>query len=108
MKGTLKCLSEIIAKANDLFYGKFDNIDTVMGIMDKNLRNQGIKADAITIDCIALDKKVVFLIHDDKPKIVSIALGNKNGDIYSSSEYAISDISETVILGIMEVNFILL
>ena len=75
--------------------------------MDKNLRNQGIKADAITIDCIALDKKVVFLIHDDKPKIVSIALGNKNGDIYSSSEYAISDISETVILGIMEVNFIL-
>lgn len=107
MKGTLKSLSEIIAKANDLFYGKFDNIDTVMGIMDKNLRDQGIKADAITIDCIALDKKVVFLIHDDKPKIVSIALGNKNGDIYSSSEYAISDISETVILGIMEVNFIL-
>lgn len=107
MKGTLKSLSEIIAKANDLFYSKFDNIDTVMGIMDKNLRNQGIKADAITIDCIALDKKVVFLIHDDKPKIVSIALGNKNGDIYSSSEYAISDISETVILGIMEVNFIL-
>ena len=107
MKGTLKSLSEIIAKANDLFYSKFDNIDTVMGIMDKNLRNQGIKADAITIDCIALDKKVVFLIHDDKPKIVSIALGNKNGDIYSSSEYAICDISETVILGIMEVNFIL-
>ena len=107
MKGTLKSLSEIIAKANDLFYSKFDNIDTVMGIMDKNLRNQGIKADAITIDCIALDKKVVFLIHDDKPKIVSIALGNKNGDIYSSSEYAISDISETVILGVMEVNFIL-
>jgi hypothetical protein len=107
MKGTLKSLSEIIAKANDLFYSKFDNIDTVMGIMDKNLRNQGIKADAITIDCIALDKKIVFLIHDDKPKIVSIALGNKDGDIYSSSEYALSEISETVVFGIMEVNFIL-
>lgn len=107
MKGTLKNLSEIIAKANDLFYSKFDNIDTVMGIMDKNLRNQGIKADAITIDCIALDKKIVFLIHDDKPKIVSIALGNKDGDIYSSSEYALSEISETVVFGIMEVNFIL-
>ncbi len=107
MKGTLKNLSEIIAKANDLFYSKFDNIDTVMGIMDKNLRNQGIKADAITIDCIALDKKIVFLIHDDKPKIVSIALGNKDGDIFSSSEYALSDISETIIIGIMEVNFIL-
>jgi len=106
MKSTLKNLSEIVAKANDLFYSKFDNIDTVMGIMDKNLRNQGMKADAITIDCIALDKKMVLLIHDDKPSAVDIALGNKDGDIYSSSEYAISEISEEVIVKIMEVNFI--
>ena len=107
MKGTLKNLSELVAKANDLFYSKFDHIDTVMGIMDKTLRNQGMSADAITIDCIALDKKIVILIHDDKPNVVSIALGNKDGNIYSSSEYVISDISETVIVGIMEVNFIL-
>jgi hypothetical protein len=107
MKGTLKNLSEIVAKANDLFYSKFDHIDTLMGIMDKNLRNQGIKADAITIDCIALDKKIVILIHDDKPDVVSIALGNKDGDIHSSSQYLISEISETVIVDIMQVNFIL-
>ncbi|WP_114324836.1 hypothetical protein [Candidatus Colwellia aromaticivorans] len=107
MKNTLKNLSEIVAKANDMFYSKFDNIDTVIGIMDKNLRNQGIKADAITIDCIALDKKIVFLIHDDKPNVISIALGNKNGDIHSSSEYALNEISETVIVDIMAVNFII-
>jgi hypothetical protein len=65
MKSKLKKLSEIVAKANDLFYSKFDNIDTLMGIMDKTLRNQGMRADAITIDCIALDKKIVMLIHDD-------------------------------------------
>lgn len=107
MKGTLKNLSELVAKANDLFYSKFEHIDTVMGIMDKTLRNQGMSADAITIDCIALGKKIVILIHDDKPNVVSIALGNKDGNIYSSSEYVISEISETVIVGIMEVNFIL-
>ena len=107
MKGTLKNLSEIVAKAKDWFDSKFDHIDTLMGIMDKNLRNQGIKADAITIDCIALDKKIVILIHDDKPDVVSIALGNKDGDIHSSSQYLISEISETVIVDIMQVNFIL-
>ena len=64
-----------------------------------------MKADAITIDCIALDKKI--LIHDDKPDVVNIALGNKEGDIYSSSEYELVKIPETVIVGIMEVNFIL-
>ena len=107
MKSTLKNLSEIVAKASDLFYVKFDDIDTVMGIMDKNLRNQGIEADAITIDCNALDKKIVILIHDDKPNVVSIALGNKEGDIYSSCEYVLSEISETVIVEMMQVNFIL-
>ena len=90
-----------------MFYSKFDNIDTLMGIMDKTLRNQGMKADAITIDCIALDKKIVILIHDDKPDVVSIAMGNKEGDIYSSSEYELVKISEAFIVGIMEANFIL-
>jgi hypothetical protein len=106
MKNKLKDLSEVVARASDLFYNKFDNVDTLMGIMDKTLRNQGMKADAITIDCIAQNKKIVILIHDDKPDVVDIALGNKKGDIYSSSEYDIADISEAIILGIMEMNFI--
>ena len=107
MNSKLKKLSEIVARANDLFYAKFDHIDTLMGIMDKTLRAQGMKADAITIDCISRDKKIVFLLHDDKPNLVSIALGNKEGDIYSSSEYETAEISEVVIVEIMEVNFIL-
>ena len=98
MKSKLQNLSEIVARANDVFYSKFDNIDTLMGIMDKTLRNQGMKADAITIDCIALDKKIVILIHDDKPDVVNIALGNKEGDIYSSSEYELVKISEAIIV----------
>ncbi|MEO1882230.1 MAG: hypothetical protein ABGX71_01290 [Methyloprofundus sp.] len=65
-----------------------------------------MKANAITIDCIALDKKIVILIHDDKLGIVYIALDNKEGDIYSSSEYELVNISEAIIVGIMEMNFI--
>jgi len=107
MKPILKNLSEIVASASDLFYAKFENINTVMGIMDKNLRKQGIKADAITIDCIELDKKIVLLIHDEKPSFVSVAFGNKAGDIHSSSEYAISEVSEGLIMGIMEEHLIL-
>ena len=106
MKKALQNLSEIVAKANDVFYSKFDHVDTLMGIMDKTLRNQGIRADAITIDCIALDKKIVILLHDDKPDVVNIALGNKEGDIYSSSEYELAKLSETALVEIMETNFI--
>ena len=106
MKAVLKNLSEVAARANDLFYNKFSHIDTVMGIMDKGLRNQGIKADAITVDCIALNKKIVILLHDDKPKVVSIALGNKEGDIFSSTEYPLNDITEVFLLDVMQENFI--
>lgn len=106
MNSKLNKLSEIVAKANDLFYSKYENVDTLMGIMDKTLRNQGMKADAITIDCIALDKKIVILIHDDKPDTVNIALGNKRGDIHSSSEYQLIEISEETVLEIMKENFV--
>ena len=106
MKTSLKNLSEIVAKANDLLYSKFDNIDTLMGIIDKSLRNQGIKADAVTVDCVSADKKILILIHDEKPNSVTIVLGNKTGDIYSTSEYPMSEISEEFLLEIMEKNFI--
>lgn len=106
MKNKLKSLSEMVANASDQFYSKFDSVDTLMGIMDKTLRNQGIAADAITIDCISQNKKIVLLIHDAKPDVVEIALGNKAGDIYSSSEYACNELSADIIVGIMTTNFI--
>ncbi len=106
MNKKLQHLSEVVARANDMFYSKFEHLDTLMGIMDKTLRNQGMKADAITIDCIALDKKIVILLHDDKPDVADIALGNKEGEIYSSSEFEIAKLSEAAIVEIMEVNFI--
>jgi hypothetical protein len=106
MKTALNNLSEIIAKANDLFFNKFDTVDTIMGIMDKTLRKQGMKADAITIDCIALNKKIVIVLYDEKPDIVEIALGNKAGDIHSSCQYNVSDLSVGAMLEIMEANFI--
>ncbi len=106
MKSELKILSEFAAKANDLFYSKFEHIDTIMGIMDKTLRNQGMKADAITIDCITLDKKIVMLSYDDKPELVDIALGNKKGDIFSSSKHELSRLSAVAIMDIMEEYFI--
>ncbi len=106
MKSKLINLSEMVAKANDQFSRKFDSIDILMGIMDKNLRNKGMAADAITVDCKSQDKKIVLLIHDAKPDVVEVALGNKAGDIFSSSEYACNELSETVIEEIMATNFL--
>jgi hypothetical protein len=106
MNKTLKNLSEIIAQANDAFEARYKNIGTVLGILDQALRKQGIKADAITINCIALNRKIVFLIHDHKPTFVDIALGNKEGDIHSSSTHDLNTVSVTMIVEMMENNFV--
>ena len=105
MNTVLNNFSEIVAKANDLFYSKFEKLDTLMGIMDKSLRNQGMRADAITIDCVILNKKIVFLLHDDKPDFVNVTLGNKEGDIYTSSEYELAKLSQEMVLEVMETYF---
>jgi len=105
MKESLNALSEIVAKANDLFFERNKNIDTLMGIMDKTLRKQGMAADAITIDCIAMDKKIVLVLHDSKPESVDIALGNKAGDIHSSAEHVLKDMTIEYVLAMMEDNF---
>lgn len=106
MNKKLNDLSEIVAKANDVFFNIHKAHDTLMGIMDKALRQQGMKADAITIDCVALDKKIVFLLHDEKPDTVDVALGNKDGDIFSSMEYALVDVTEGIVVSILEDNFL--
>lgn len=106
MTKSLKNLTEIVAKSIDAFCEKPENPTPIMGITDKTLRQQGMNADAITIDSVAQDKKIVMLIHDDKPNTIDIALGNKNGDIYSSTEYALLDISEELMMKIMNESFI--
>ena len=101
MKEPLKTLSETIAEANDLFYEKNKSIDTVIGIMDKTLRQQGMSADAVSVECVPLNKKIVFLVHDDHPQLVNIAFGNKTGDISESAQHALNDLSVSDIVEFM-------
>ena len=106
MKEALCHLADIVAKANDRFFVLHPNVKTLMGIMDKTLRKQGMQADAVTLDCISLDKKMVMLIHDHKPNNIDVALGNKAGEIASRCQYHRNELCETVMLAIMEDTFI--
>lgn len=105
MNNRLKDLSELVAKANDTLTDQHPQINTIMGITDKTLRQQGIQADAITVECAALNKKIVILLHDGKPDIVGVALGNKEGDISSSTEHAATKLSEDFIVEVMKSYF---
>jgi len=105
MREPLKTVSEIIARSNDSFFQKYSHIDTIIGIMDKTLRQQGMNSDAITIDCPAQNKKIVFLLHDEKPDYISIAVGDKTGKVETSSEIGLESFSETTLIAMLEMHF---
>lgn len=106
MNQLLHQLAEIIATANDNFFNKYKNTDTLMGLIDKALRQQGMAADAVTIDCPAADKKIVFVIYDNQPDMVEVAFGNKAGDISSSKQYPRAEITDELVIALMEQYFI--
>ena len=105
MKEPLKSVSEVIAQANDKFSEAHHHIDTLVGIIDKALRKQGLEADAVTIDCPALDKKLVFVLHDSKADSVDIAQGNKAGDIFSSASEPLAQLTVNKVVALMNSYF---
>lgn len=107
MNDKLTALSEIIAQANDKFSDRNRSIDTLMGIMDKSLRQQGMPADAITIDCPAQNKKIVLLLHDDKPDSVNVTLGDKSGVIHASKQVLLTELTVKHMLSILEDNLLI-
>jgi len=106
MTPTLNALAEVIAKANDQFAEKHQTVDTVIGIMDKGLRQQGMAAEALTIDAVTLDKKIVLLVRDETLDVVEVALGNRAGDIFSSEQYENTRLNVELVSTIMEGYFL--
>ena len=106
MTPILKSLSEIVARANDALYAQHPTVSTMMGIIDQSLRKQGLAADAITVDCLALDRKIVIFIRDDRPDSVDVALGNKAGDIHSCVSHPTNQLTEAFMLQLMRDKFV--
>lgn len=106
MTPKLKDLSEIIAAANDAFFNLYTDINTSIGIMDKVLRQQGMNSDAVIINCITNNKKIVFLLHDEKPETVDVALGNNGGDVETSKQYNLAELDVKKTLDIMKENLV--
>jgi len=101
MTPKLDAFAEIVAKANDKLMAQYTEINTLMGIIDKALRAQGMAADAITVDAPSLDKKIVFLLPDELDDMVEVALGDKTGAINSKSQYALGSLDIDKTLSIM-------
>lgn len=54
------------AKVQEDFY----HINPVVGLINR-MRNHGIPADLMTIDCLKSGKRILVMVHDSQPEVVN-------------------------------------
>ena len=78
-KPPLEILSDTITEAHTQIQSNFDNINPVVSVTRK-MRTIGIPADAMTIDCLTSGKRILVVLHDEQPEILSYQFGLKDQD----------------------------
>lgn len=94
MNTRFKQISEWVAKAGDEFMDNNKDIALTMGVIDKLLRKQGLKADAVSIEVPSNNIKLIVLIPDDESLPIEFVSGNRAGDIYSTLKESLDDLDE--------------
>ena len=75
----LKTLSDIATEAHTRIQKDFEDINPIVGV-SQGLRNSGFPADAMTIDCLKTGKRIIIILHDQKPGIVSYQFSYRDKD----------------------------
>lgn len=65
----LAILSDLATDAHTRIQQDFAKIDPIVGV-SQNMRNEGIPADLMTIDCLKTNKRIILVLHDQMPGLV--------------------------------------
>jgi len=72
-------LSDIITESHTRIQQEFEHINPVVGI-NQGMRSVGIPADAMTIDCLKTNKRIIIILHDEQPTCLQYQFSYKNKD----------------------------
>ena len=76
---------DLVAEAHARIQRDFKNIDPIVGI-NRQMRSIGIQADAMTIDCLKSDKRILLVFQDEHPDVASYQFCMRNRDPYDDFE----------------------
>ncbi len=76
---SLASLSDTATVAHTRIQQDFQHIDPVVGV-NQSMRSNGIPADLMTIDCLKSGKRIILILHDEQPNIISYQFSYKDID----------------------------
>ncbi len=78
-KTPLELLSDCAEAAHAKIQKDFDYINPIVGI-NRGMRKIGFPADTMTIDCLRTGKRIIIILHDEQPNILSYQLAFRDKD----------------------------
>ncbi|MBQ0752700.1 MAG: hypothetical protein KBT87_00580 [Gammaproteobacteria bacterium] len=75
----LATLSDIATEVHARVQQHFSDINPVVSVR-RNMRTSGIPADAMTIDCLRTGKRIILVLHDQMPGVVSFQFAMVEGE----------------------------
>ena len=75
----LKDLCDLVTEAHTRIQQDFQDINPVVGVNQK-MRDIGVPADVMTIDCLKSGKRIIIILHDEQPDIINYQFCFKDKD----------------------------
>jgi hypothetical protein len=72
-------IADRITEAHTNIQKDFEDINPVVGVSRK-MRSVGIPADAMTIDCLKTQRRIIIIAHDSAPELIQFQFSFKNVD----------------------------
>jgi len=75
----LAIISEFVTEAHTRIQQDFSQLDPVVGVSRK-MRDVGIPADAMTIDCLKSGRRIIIILHDEQAGIIRYQFSLRDQD----------------------------
>lgn len=75
----LETLFDITTESHTRIQQDFKDINPVVGV-NQRMRETGMPADIMTIDCLKSGKRIILILHDHQPHIISYQFSFKDKD----------------------------
>ena len=76
---SLAKLSDIATEAHARIQQTFKHLDPIVGV-NQSMRKSGVPADLMTIDCLKSGKRIILVLHDQTPDLISYQFSYKDKD----------------------------
>ncbi|BBB26159.1 hypothetical protein [Amphritea japonica] len=100
-------LCDIVTDAHTSFQVEIADIDPIVGV-SQNMRANGVPADALTIDCLKNDRRIILILHDAHPDVINYQFAWRNKDPENGfTEVSFDEVTADKVLDWMKSYFVI-